>query len=401
MPERITPGELGRYLPKSGLCWITACSGESRVFQQGLAGLSLPDLVFTGIFVPGLNRLSYLLETDARVLTFFMIPEFSGSDKVAFLPLPYREIRAWLSAHPPHAALVMCAPPDADGRCSFGPVTDFIADIWQQVPVLIAHLNAAMPATRGTPGIPMERFTAIIEASHPLLETNPGTDEISDRIARHVASVIPDGATLQAGLGCVPEAVLRGLTKKRGLAIHSGLIGDSTLELLQSGALRAEMPVTAGVAIGSQALYNAVSGPEFRFLPPSYTHDPDTLARIENFVTINSAIEVDLYGQAYAEATPEGYISGPGGASDFAAGARGKGRLRIVVLPSTAGRGKISRIVSPRSATGPVSLGRFDTDLVITEHGIADLRATSHAERRAALLAIADPAHRAALAAAK
>lgn len=394
MPKRIDPGELGQHLPESGLCWISGCSSESRLVKEGLAGLSRHDLTFTGILVPGLNRPSYLLETGARVATFFMLPGLSGSDRVEFLPLPYRDIAAWLAAHPPRAALLMCAPPDGTGRCSFGAVTDFIADIWERIPTLIAHVNPLMQPTHGTPGIPFERFSAVIEAPQPLPESDPGSDETARRIAANAAAVIPDGATLQAGVGRIPEAVLRGLTGKRELAIHSGLIGDSALELLQSGALRAHNPVTAGVAIGTAALYAAIGGPEFRFRPPSFTHNLATLAGIEKLVTVNSAFEVDLDGQVHAEATPKGFISGPGGASDFAAGARGRDGLRLIVLPSTAAGGGISRIVPTARATGPVSLGRFDTDLVITEHGIADLRCRSHADRRRALIAIADPAHR-------
>jgi acyl-CoA hydrolase len=399
MPAAIAPMEIGRHLPERGLCWTSACSAESQVFREGLSGLNRPDLTFTGIFVPGLNRPSYLLETGAAVTTFFMLPEFSGSGRVEFLPLCYRDIRLWLAENPPQAALVMCAPPDADGRCSLGPVTDFLADIWERIPTLIAHVNREMPATLGTPGIPFERFDAVVDAPQALPEFDPGVDDTALRIARHAATVIPDGVTLQAGIGRVPEAVLRALTGKRGLAIHSGLIGDSALHLLRAGALRARNPITAGVAIGTKALYDAVSGPEFSFRPPSFTHDIATLAGIERFVAINSAIEVDLEGQAHAEATPGGFVSGPGGASDFAAGARRLDGLRIVVLPSTAAKGKISRIVHARDATGPVSLGRFDIDLVITEHGIADLRGKSHAARRTALIGIADPAHRDGLAA--
>src|SRR5690606_34185022 len=118
---------------------------------------------FTSIFVPGLNRPDYLLGTGGRVTTFFMLPEFAGQPRVEFLPLCYRDIRAWLAANPPQAALVMVAPPDADGNCSFGPVTDFIADLWRRIPVLIGHVNPLMPPTRGTPGIPLDRFAATVE----------------------------------------------------------------------------------------------------------------------------------------------------------------------------------------------------------------------------------------------
>jgi acyl-CoA hydrolase len=399
MPKTIAPAEIGNVVPQGALCWISACSAESAAFREGLSGLSRPDLTFTSIFVPGLNKPDYLLDTGARIITFFMLPEFAGpkfagTDRVDFLPLSYRDIRALLAANPPQAALVMVSPPGADGRCSFGPVTDFIADLWEQIPMLVGHINPLLPPTSGTPGIPLERFAAVIESVQPLPESDPGTDEVSSRMAALVASMVPDGATIQAGLGRAPEAVLRGLADKRDLAIHSGLIGDSTLHLLRAGALRTDNPITAGVAIGTRALYDAVSDSRFTFRPPSHTHDITTLAHIERLVTINSAIEVDLDGQAHSEMTPAGLISGPGGASDFAAGARGRESLRIVVLPSTAAKGTVSRIVATKDAIGPISLGRFDIDLVVTEHGVADLRGLSHAARRAALVAVADPAHR-------
>lgn len=398
-PFLIGANELAEFLPTRGLVWLHACSGESDLFAEALRQAGpRPGLSFTGVFVPGLNRLDAVLESGARVTTFFMLPELATAGaRVRFLPMCYRDIRRFLTMHPPQAALVMLAPPDATGLCSFGPVHDFLADIWQQVPVLIAHLNPLMPRSRGTAGIPLERLAAVIEAPQALRVSDPGVDKVSTALAAHAAEIIPERATVQAGLGRAPEAVLRGLRHHRGLAIHSGLIGDSALALLEAGALRDEAPITAGVAIGTARLYDAIPGEAFGFHPPSVTHDLRRLAGIERFVTINSAVEVDLNGLAHAEATPRGLASGPGGASDFAAGARGLDGLRVLVLPSTAGDGRISRIVPRGAGRGPVSLGRFDTDVVITEHGRADLRYCTHDERALALVSIAAPDHREAL----
>jgi acyl-CoA hydrolase len=154
------------------------------------------------------------------------------------------------------------------------------------------------------------------------------------------------------------------------------------------------------VAIGSQELYAQLNHQAFQFRPVSVTHGAAALAGIANLVTINSAIEVDLFGQAFAELTPRGLMSGPGGASDFARGARPGGGTRIVVLPAAAGGGRISRIVAPGRGSGPVSLGRMDVDLIVTEHGVADLRGTTYRARADALIAIASPDHRAGLASA-
>ncbi len=399
-PARIRPEQLPDHLPVTGTIWLHASSGDSTVLRGGLlqAGQDLSGLTFTGIFVPGLNPMAPLLQAGARFRTYFMLPEMlAHPGQVDFLPLPYRDIRRDLALNPPQAALFMVSPPDASGQCSFGPVNDFLADIWESIPIRIAHVNPRLPRTQGR-SIPFDALTAVIEADGELPESDPGTDATSQTIAGLAAEIIPHGATVQAGLGRVPEAVLRGLTSHRDLAIHSGLIGDSTLNLLEAGALRARAPITAGVAIGTRRLYDAASDPAFRFAPPSVTHDLRTIAAIDRFVTVNSAIEVDLAGQAYAEATPKGYLSGPGGASDFAAGARGLDGLRIVALPATAAKGTVSRIVGMGAATGPVSLGRFDIDVVITEFGRADLRGLGHEGRRAALIAIAAPEHRDALA---
>ncbi|MCV2448379.1 acetyl-CoA hydrolase/transferase family protein [Paracoccus sp. DMF] len=397
-PLQIGSRDLAGHLPAGARIWLHACSGESALIRDGLEAADLRGLTFTGIFVPGLNRLAGLLAAGARIESYFMMPEFAGHEaQVDFLPFCYREIRLHLAANPPDAALVMVSPPDEQGLCSLGPVNDFIGDIWPQVPRIIGHVNPLVPRTQGR-SIPLDRFHAVVEGEAPLPVSDPGMDEVSARIAALARELVPEGATIQAGLGRTPEAVMRGLTGHRNLSIHSGLIGDSTLDLLEAGALRADAPICAGVAIGSRRLYDAVGRPAFRFAPPSVTHDLAQLAGIGRFVTINSAIEVDLAGNGHAEATRKGLVSGPGGASDFAAGARGLQGLRILVLPATAAGGKISRIVPSGQAPGPVSLGRFDTDIVVTEHGFADLRAASPAQRRERLIAIAAPEHRAELA---
>jgi acyl-CoA hydrolase len=201
------------------------------------------------------------------------------------------------------------------------------------------------------------------------------------------------------GLGKIPTAALRALQGHRNLRVHSGLIPEAVVDLEDAGALAPGVSVTGGVAIGSRRLYDRVAGGSYRFHPVSYTHSPKVLAEIDNFVTLNSAIEVDLFGQAYAEVGPSGLISGAGGASDFARGARAARGVRIVALAASASRGAVSRIVAPGEGRGPVSLGRMDTDVVVTEHGAADLRGLDHQERARALVAIAPPAHRDQLAA--
>lgn len=403
-PRRFDPSTLASVLPPGGLALVSSCSAESALLADAVeaAGTALGAMTFCGIFVPGLNRRTWLPNADSRVLTFFMTRELRAEPgRVDFLPLCYQDILAHLRARQPQAALFMCAPPDGEGRCSFGTEVAFIADLWRDIPLRIAHVNPSMPRTPGDAGIPFGELTAYLEADQPLLTSTAGKpDPVAEAIATHVAPFVTDGATLQTGLGKIPDAVMGALHGRRDLRIHTGLIGDGVMGLVRSGALAPGASAVVGVAIGSPDLYAALGHPALQFRPVSVTHGADQLARIENLVTLNSALEVDLFGQAYAELTPSGLMSGPGGASDFARGARPGGGLRIIALPASAKSGQVSRIVAPGTAGGPVSLSRMDIDIVATEHGAADLRGLGYGARAQALIDIAAPDLRPGLAAA-
>lgn len=400
-PARIEPDDIAAVLPRGGRTLVLACSGESLLLADAVmrAGEDLGAMTFTGIFVPGLNTRTYLANPSCRVETFFLTPELKAAGAaVTFLPLCYHDILARLRSVPIDAALFMASAPDRAGVCGFGPVVDFLAELWPRIPVRVAHLNPAVPRVGGGAGVPFAAISAYVEREQPLLGLkDAGADSVTDAIAENVARWIPDGAALQTGLGKVPTAVLRALKGRRDLRVHSGLIGEAVVDLEEAGALAPGVAVTGGVAIGSPRLYEAVAGPAYEFRPVSHTHAPRVIAGLENFVSINSAMEVDLFGQAYAEMGPGGLMSGPGGASDFARGAWCGGGLRIVALPASAARGAVSRIVEPNAGAGPISLGRMDTDIVVTEFGAADLRGRGHQGRAEALIGIAPPDHRAAL----
>ncbi|MFZ0210233.1 MAG: acetyl-CoA hydrolase/transferase C-terminal domain-containing protein, partial [Roseiarcus sp.] len=375
-----------------------ACSGESLRLAEAVmcASDALGAMTFTCIFVPGLNKHTYLANPHCRVETFFLTPELKAAgDAVTFLPLCYGDILARLRKVPIDAALFMATPPDWRGICGFGPIVDFLADLWPKIPIRVAHINPRLPHVRGDAGIPFSELTAVIEQEQPLLQmADAGTDPTSEAIARNVARWIGDGATVQAGLGKIPTAALRALCGRRGLRIHSGLVSEAVVDLEEAGALASGVAVTGGVAIGTQRLYDAVCGSAYRFEPVAHTHSPRVLSEIANLVSINSALEVDLFGQAYAEMGPGGLMSGPGGASDFARGTYAAGGLRIVALPASAAKGAVSRIVGPNAGAGPVSLGRMDIDVVVTEFGGADLRGLGHHGRAKALIGVAPPEHR-------
>jgi hypothetical protein len=399
-PRLLRPGELESVLPEGGLTLVSSCSAESDLLAGEVlaAGEALGAIDCSGIFVAGLNRATWEAGPHSRVTTFFLTPELRGQPgRARFLPLCYEDILRFYRRERPSAGLFMCSPPDADGQCSFGTEVAFPAALWRDIPVRIAHINPAMPRTPGDPGIPFGELAGFYESEQPLRTLASGApDAASQAIAAHAASLVRDGATLQTGLGKIPDAVLTALASHRDLRLHTGLIGDGVMSLIRAGALAPGPSALVGTAIGSRDLYDMLGDDHFQFRPVTITHDTATLGAIERLVTINSAMEVDLFGQVFAESSSRGFQSGPGGASDYARAARrSPGGLRIIALPASA-RGS-SRIVAPGQGHGPVSLSRFDVDCVITEHGIADLRLKSHGERAAALIAIAAPEHREAL----
>lgn len=381
------------YLPKDASVLVQGCSGESEIMAQALQNLGdkAGAMTVTGIFVPGLNRCSWLPNEQSRIRTFFLTPELRKVKKqIEFLPFCYADILTYLKHSQIDAALFQLSPPNAEGLCSFGPIVDFLADLWPEIPVKIAQINPSMPFVHGHKNIPLTALTAYFEADRPLLGiADDPPDAIATAIGQHIAGFIEDGATIQTGLGRIPGAVLRALRHHSRLRLHTGLVGDAVLELRASGALAPGVAITAGVAIGTAALYAATKEPCFEFKPVSYTHHARILSSIDNFVAVNSALCVDLFGQAFSEMTARGMLSGPGGATDFARGAKAGNGLRVIALPAMAG--DISRIVLPGEGQGPVSLGRMDSDIIVTEYGKADLRGLTHEARAEALIGIAAP----------
>jgi acyl-CoA hydrolase len=405
-PRVIKREAIASLLPKGGRVLVQGASGESVLLAEAVmaSGDALGAITFTGAFIPGTNHHSYLANAECRVETFFYTAALKAApqDQVDFIPLCYNDILDRFRTIQIDAALFMVTPPDENGNCSFGPAVDFLAEVWPRIPVRIAHINPLMPRTRGHKGIPFSEITAFIEGDQAFAaDADSREDPIANAIASHIAPLIGDGATLQMGIGKVPGAVLKTLTGRRNLRFHSGLIVDEVVDLEEAGALAPGASVLAGVAIGSARLYSAIGRETYNFQPVSVTHSATTIAGIPNFISINSALEVDLLGQVYSELGPKGLMSGPGGASDYGRAARlSPGGLRIIALASSAAKGMISRIVAPGGGAGPVSLGRFDVDVIVTEHGVADLRGKGYMDRAEALIGIAPPEHRSALRAA-
>ncbi len=291
---------------------------------------------------------------------------------------------------------------DADGRHSFGLVADYVPAAVQVARIVLAEVNPNVPFTYGHEPVDTSVFAATVPDERPLITVGRRTPTETDRvIGRHVASLIPDRATLQVGVGGTPDAIVRSLRHHRDLGIHTGLMTEALLDLIESGAVsNACKGIDPGVSVagslfGSERLYGfADRNPALRVSPVTYTHDPRVLTSLRSFHAINSAIEVDLTGQCNGEMIEGASIGTVGGHGAFAraAAASSDGRS-IVMLASTARQGSVSRIVA-RLPDGVVTTQRSDADIVVTEHGIADLRGATVSQRIVRMLAIADPTFR-------
>jgi acyl-CoA hydrolase len=295
-------------------------------------------------------------------------------------------------------AFVQVSPPDADGNHSFGLITDFIAAAVAKARVLVAEVNERVPFTFGDAVLPAARIDCAVRVSRTPVEVAPAQIGETDlAIARFVAGYVEDGAVIQVGIGAVPDAILRLLRDRRDLGVHSGMIGDGLVDLVEAGVItNVRKAIDPGVSItgaliGTRRLYEfADRNPKIGMRSSAYTHNAEVLSRLTRLVTINSAMEVDLTGQVNAEQTGSQYLGGTGGQVDYVrAGSRSAGGRSIIALPATAKGGEVSRIAVALS--GPVTTARSDVDVVVTEFGAAELKGRTLAERARRLVAIAHP----------
>jgi acyl-CoA hydrolase len=295
-------------------------------------------------------------------------------------------------------AFVQVSPPDADGNHSYGLISDFVQAAVKTARVVIAEVNERVPFTFGDSVLPRSRIDCAVQVSRTPVEVSPAKIGETDlAIAKIVAGYIDDGAVLQVGIGATPDAILRLLHDRRDLGVHSGMIGDGLVELVETGVItNALKPIDTGVSItgaliGTQRLYEfAHRNAKIGMRGSSYTHSEATLSCLTRLVTINSAVEVDLTGQVNAEQSGDQYMGGTGGQVDYVrAGSRSRKGCSIIALPATAKGGKISRITA--SLSGPVTTARSDVDVIVTEFGAAALKGQTLAERARRLVAIAHP----------
>jgi 4-hydroxybutyrate CoA-transferase len=303
-------------------------------------------------------------------------------------------------AMPLDVVLLQTSPPDAHGFVSLGTSVDCTLTAARCACYVIAEVNDQMPRTLGDCFLHTSKLSAMVKTSRPLLELVPEPyTELQHHIARNVASLIPDGAVLQIGIGGIPEAVLHCLADHTDLGIHSEMCSDGVIPLIESGAINGDRKtlhrgkLVVGFVLGTRRLFDFIhENPLFEFRPIRYTNDPFIIAQNDNMVAINSALEVDLTGQICSDSIGSKPYSGVGGQVDFMRGAaRSKGGKPIIALPSTAKNGTISRIVPTLTPGAGVVTSRADVHYVVTEFGVAYLHGKTVRQRAESLIAIAHP----------
>jgi 4-hydroxybutyrate CoA-transferase len=330
------------------------------------------------------------------------VREAVAAGRADYTPIFLSEIEGLFvsGALPLDVVLMQVSPPDAHGFVSLGTTVDSTLTAARCAGAVIAEVNERMPRTHGDTSIHVSRISAIVETSRPLLElcAEPPS-ELHLRVARNVASLIPDGATLQTGIGGISDAVLTCLEDKRDLGIHTEMCSDGVIELMESGVVNGERKslhrgkAVVTFVLGTRRLFDFVhENASFEFRSICYVCDPFVVAQNDRMVAINSALQVDLTGQVCADSLGTKPYSGFGGQLDFIRGAaRSKGGVPIIALPSTALGGGVSRIVPVLEPGAGVVTSRADVHYVVTEHGIAYLHGKTLRERAEALIAIADP----------
>ena len=381
--------------------------GEPRALVAEICRQSerLPDLTLMGGIHLGDYPWARPECAALRYATWHMSPRLEDArrrGRVEFLPVRYFDVATEFAPGgrwPPDCVLVHTAPPDARGYLSLGVGVGVALPAARLAPLVIAQVNPAMPRARGNAWLHASQVDIRVDVDEALVEYPPPVvGEVERAIGAHVAALVPDGAAVQVGVGAIPQAVLEGLTGHRDLALHSLLV-DQGHALVERGVVtgarkrvhRGRMDLAE--AMGTRRTFDFLGASDtVNMESAAYTHDPDIIARLDRFVAINSALEVDLTGQVTAESLGPRQVAGIGGQFDFVLGAsRSAGGLSVIALPSTGREGAVSRIVPRLTAGAAVTTPRYLADWIVTEHGAARLRGLSDTARATALLTVAHP----------
>lgn len=327
------------------------------------------------------------------------------SDRGDYMPIFLSEIEDLMTsgALPLEVVLLTVSPPDAQGYLSLGAGVDCSLTAAECARNVIVEVDSRMPRTMGDTFLHVSQVSAVVETSRPLEEIAfEAPTGLQERIAVNVANLIEDGACLQLGIGGVPDAVLKLLRNHKDLGIHSEMVSDGVIDLIESGVINGRRKAThrgkalVGFVLGTRRLFDFIhESAIFEFGRTRHVNDPFHIAQNEKMVAVNSALQVDLTGQVVADSLGTKPYSGVGGQVDFVRGAaRAKGGKPIIALPSTAKNGAVSRIVPVVDPGAGIVTSRADAHYVVTEHGVAYLHGKNLRERAEALISIADPAFR-------
>lgn len=349
------------------------------------------------------------LYADPSCLPYFNIRTFLGSakfksayanDKCDYLPVNLSEIPKWIEREEIDVALVQVSPPDEEGYFNLGISVDVVQTLIKKAKTVIAQVNSELPVTNGNTKVHHSQIDYFVLSDRPLLSIPSGTPSEEElAIGRNVAELIPDYATVQVGIGKIADSVLLSLKDKKGIGIHSGSITDIAIDLIESGIITNERKeIDRGKTVcttltGTDKLYKyAHKNENIELYPVDYTHNAAVVSQISNFISVNSALEVDLTGQINAEQVGQYPLAGVGGQMDFIHGARlSKGGKAIIAMPSTARKGTESRI---KFKVPYVTSLKSEIDYVVTEYGIAPLFGKSLKERAEELISVAHPKFR-------
>jgi len=349
------------------------------------------------------------LEERFRHMAFFIgsnVRSAVQEGRADFLPVFLSEIPQLITSGRlgVHATLIQVSPPDQHGFVSLGVSVDIVRGAVDTADIVLAEVNPNMPRTLGDSFLHVDRIAHLVPVDDPLYELkSEPLDEVCRQIGHHAAQLVPDGATLQMGIGRIPDAVMAGLRERSDLGIHTEMFSDGVMALAKAGVVTGRkktlLPgkIVTSFIMGTRELYDWVDdNPAVEMRPSSFTNDIFQIARNDKMVAVNSALAVDLTGQVAADSIGTRFFSGIGGQVDFIRGsARSKGGKPIIALPATAKGGEISRIVPVLAEGAGVVTSRGDIHYVVTEYGAADLWGKNIRQRTEALIGIAHPDFRA------
>jgi len=412
----LTANQAVRKIQSGNRIFLTGNCSTPRLLLDALVSYApeVRDLtIYHALLVAGSEYVAPEMSGHIRANSLFIsanVREAVNQGRADFTPVLLSEFPTLFSKRiiPLDVALVHLSPPDDEGYCTFGIESGLTKSAAESANMIIAEINQQMPATNGDTRIHVDSIDYIVETDYRLSELhqkNENGREIVDHIGKHIANLIPDGATLQLGIGGIPNAVLGYLKDKNDLGIHTELFSDGLIDLVNSGNITGKAKtihkekIIAGFVIGSNELYQWVDkNPLVEFHCTEYVNDPFVIAQNDKMVAINSAIEVDFTGQVCADSIGSKLYSGIGGQLDFIYGSsRSKGGLPIIALPSFTqlkNGQSISKIVSTLKPGAGVTVTRNNVHYVVTEYGAVDLYGKSIRDRTSLLISIAHPQFR-------